>query len=145
MCDASEVGKGTLDAVPQVLRPAETPSHRRHVLVHQGEPWGHSTATMKWGPSPSAPLCPRNTSCPLLHFLLLLSPYVEVTLYLHWDGEFLGNHCILIRSKKEWVTLGRTWTGSEDRGPSSALPLWFSDFTSVTFNLAARQNHLGAL
>lgn len=37
MCHASEVVEGTLDALPQLLRPVETPGHSWHVLVHRGE------------------------------------------------------------------------------------------------------------
>ena len=44
MCHASEVVKGTLDALPQLLRPAEPPGHSGHVLMHGGEAWGQGTA-----------------------------------------------------------------------------------------------------
>lgn len=44
MCHASKVVKGTLDALPQLLCPAEAPGHSGHVLVHGGEPWGQGTA-----------------------------------------------------------------------------------------------------
>ena len=71
MCHASEVVEGILDALPQLLRPAESPGHGRHVLVHGGGPWGQGTAdrsqTLALGPVPPTiprppPLIPRFAS-----------------------------------------------------------------------------------
>lgn len=39
MCDVCEVAEGTLDALPQLLCPADAPSHGGHVLVHRRESW----------------------------------------------------------------------------------------------------------
>lgn len=37
MCDVYEVAEGALDTLPQLLRPADAPSHGGHVLVHRRE------------------------------------------------------------------------------------------------------------
>lgn len=58
MRDASEAGEGPLDALPQLPRPAETPGHTGHVLVHRGEPWGHGTGGMRDAPLRREPLPP---------------------------------------------------------------------------------------
>ena len=142
MCDASEVGEGALDTLPQLLCPAETPGHSGHVLVHGGEPWGHGTGRLKEArPRPhSAQEYPPPPYFLPQYLHLLKSPCAHTEM-----GVGPGRSACRLRSKEEGPG-GEHQMGSEDRGAQpSAAPHWLSDSTPGTFHLPAHQHHLGAL